>query len=98
MTSGMAGATTMTDYPDKTMSMYNTRASISHHPSHIVKKPCCVRNENLFRSSNGTVFKNSYAADDDDDNYTITSTPFIENNRNYNSEIDAEDFEFTKII
>lgn len=95
---GMAtGATTLTDYPDKSMSTYN-RASISHHSSHIVKKSCCVRNENLFRGGNGVVFKNSYANDDDDENYTITSNPFVENNRSYNSEIEAEDFEFTKII
>lgn len=92
------GATTLTDYQEKTMSMYNTRASISHHTSHNVKKPCCVRNENLFRNTNGVVFKNSYVTDDDDDNYTITSNPFVENNRCYNSEIEAEDFEFTKII
>ncbi|CRK91705.1 CLUMA_CG005351, isoform A [Clunio marinus] len=98
-TSGMAGATTMTDYHnDKTMSTYNTRASISHHLSHNTKKSCCVRNENLFRSGNGVVYKNSYITDDDDDNYTITSTPFIENNRNYNTETEGEDFEFSKII
>lgn len=101
--SGMAtGPTTLTDYPEKTMSTYNTRASISHHSSHIVKKSCCVRNENLFRSGgngNGMVFKNSYVMDDDDaDNYTITSNPFIENNRGYNPELESEDFEFTKII
>jgi hypothetical protein len=97
---GMAtGATSLTDYHDKTVSMYNTRASISHHSSHIVKKSCCVRNENLFRASNGVVLKNSYVMDDDnDDNYTITSNPFIENNRSYNSEMESEDFEFTKII
>jgi hypothetical protein len=92
------GASTLTDYHDKTVSTYNTRASISHHPSHIVKKACCVRNENLFRGGNGNgmVFKNSYVADDDDENYTITANPFIEHNRSYNSE--SEDFEFTKII
>lgn len=90
------GASTLTDYHEKTMSTYNTRASISHHPSHIVKKACCVRNENLFRGGNGMVFKNSYVADDDDESYTITSNPFIEHNRSYNSE--SEDFEFTKII
>lgn len=43
------------------------------------------------------MFKNSYATDDDDD-VTITSNPFIENNRGYNSEIETDDFEFTKII
>lgn len=93
------GATTLTDYQDKTVSLYNTRASISHHSSHINKnkKSCCVRNENLYRGGNGVVFKNSYVADDDDENYTITSNPFAENNR-YNSEIETEDFEFTKII
>lgn len=94
------GATTLTDYHDKTVSMCNTRASISHHSSHLIKKSCCVRNENLFKSNgNGVIFKNSYANDDDDYNYTITSNPFIEsNNRCYNSEIESEDFEFTKII
>lgn len=93
------GATTLTcDYHDKTVSLYNTRTSISPHSSHIVKKSCCVRNENLFRGGNGVVFKNSYVTDDDDDNYTITSNPFVENNRSYNSEIEQEDFEFTKII
>jgi len=93
------GATSLTDCHDKTMSMYNTRASISHNSSHFKKKSCCVRNENLFRGGggNGIVFKNAYATDDDDENYTITSTPFIENNR-YNSEVETEDFEFTKII
>lgn len=93
------GATTLTDYQDKTVSLYNTRASISHHSSHIIKnkKSCCVRNENLYRGGNGVVFKNSYVADEDDENYTITSNPFAENNR-YNSEIETEDFEFTKII
>lgn len=90
------GASTLTDYHEKTVSTYNTRASISNHPSHIIKKSCCVRNENLFRGGNGMVFKNSYVTDDDDENYTITSNPFIENNRSYNSE--SEDFEFTKII
>lgn len=93
------GATSLTDCHDKTMSMYNTRASISHNSSHFKKKSCCVRNENLFRGGgNGMVFKNAYVTDDDDENYTITSTPFIENNRCYNSEIETEDFEFTKII
>lgn len=92
------GATTLTDYHDKTVSMYNTRASISHHSSHIVKKSCCARNENLFRGGNGMVFKNSYATDEDDENYTITSNPFAESNRCFNSEVETEDFEFTKII
>jgi hypothetical protein len=100
--SGMAGATTMTDYHDKTLSVCNTRASISHHTTHIIKKPCCVRNENLLRGNNGgVVFKNSYAADDDDDNFTITSNPFIERHRGgYNSaeKEHEEDFEFSKII
>lgn len=45
------------------------------------------------------MFKNSYVTEDDDYNYTITSNPFVEsNNRCYNSEIETEDFEFTKII
>jgi hypothetical protein len=93
---GMAtGATSLTDCHDKTMSLYNTRASISHS-THFKKKSCCVRNENLFQTNNGVVFKNSYVTEDDDDNYTITSTPFIENNRCFNPE--TEDFEFTKII
>lgn len=100
--SGMAtGITTMTEYHDR------SRASFSqyHHPAHIVKKPCCVRNENLLRAgnnNNGVVLKNSYTADDDEDhNYaTITANPFIEgNNRVYRgSDVDAEDFEFSKII
>jgi len=106
------GATTLTDYHEKTMSLYNTRASISQHSSHAVKKSCCNRyNENLHRAinngsgaggngSSGIVFKNSYINDDDDDNFTITSNPFIEHsNRCYNSEREeTEDFEFTKII
>lgn len=92
------GATTLTDYHEKTVSMYNTRASISPHSSHIIKKSCCVRNDNLFRGGNGMVFKNSYVLPDDDDDYTITSNPFIENNRSYNSEVEVEDFEFTKVI
>lgn len=93
------GATTLTDYQDKTMSVCGTRASISNQSSHLIKKSCCVRNENLFRNNgNGMMFKNSYAADEEDFNYTITSNPFVEsNNRCYNSE-DTEDFEFTKII
>lgn len=92
----------MTDYHDR--SVCHTRASFSqyHHPAHAVKKPCCVRNENLLRANNGVVLKNSYVADDDDDqNYTtITSNPFVEsNNRAYrSSDVDTEDFEFTKII
>lgn len=98
------GITTMTDYPDR--SVCHTRASFSssHHPAHVVKKSCCVRNENLLRggSNNGVVLKNSYTTDDDDDqNFTtITSNPFIEsNNRAYrSSDVDQEDFEFTKII
>lgn len=99
------GITTMTDYHDR--SVCHTRASFSqyHHPAHAVKKPCCVRNENLLRANNGVVLKNSYATDDDDDhnnyNTTITSNPFIEsNNRAYrSSDVDLpEDFEFTKII
>jgi hypothetical protein len=92
------GATTLTDYHDKTLSVCNTRASISQH---MIKKPCCVRNENLLRSNNGMVFKNSYAADDEDDNFTITSNPFIERHPRYNNSADIEheeDFEFAKII
>lgn len=101
---GMAtGATTLTDYHDKTLSVCNTRASISQHTTHVIKKPCCVRNENLLRANTtnngGVVFKNSYVTDDDDDNFNITSNPFIERHgRSYNSEIEGEDFEFTKII
>jgi hypothetical protein len=90
----------MTEYHDRSV----TRASFSqyHHPAHVVKKPCCVRNENLLRANNGVVLKNSYANDDEEDHNftTITSNPFIEsNNRAYRtSDVDAEDFEFTKII
>lgn len=96
------GLTTMTEYHDR--SVCHTRASFSqyHHPAHVVKKPCCVRNENLLRANNGVVLKNSYANDDEEDqNFTtITSNPFIEsNNRAYRtSDVEAEDFEFTKII
>lgn len=77
--------------------MYNpNRTSFSHHSSHLVKKPCCARNEMLFQGGNGTVFKNSYAADvDDDDNFTITSNPFIDSQKNYNSETEGE-YEFSK--
>lgn len=92
------GATTLTDYHDKTLSVCNMRASISHNTTHFIKKPCCVRNENLFRNTNGIVFKNTYATNEDDDNFTITSNPFTENHRDYNSEVEIEDFEFTKII
>lgn len=50
----------------------------------------------LFQGGNGTVFKNSYAADvDDDDNFTITSNPFIDSQKNYNSETEGE-YEFSK--
>lgn len=93
----------MTDYHDRSVCHTRTSFSQYHHP-HVIKKPCCVRNENLLRNANngGVVLKNSYVADDDDDrNYTtITSNPFIEsNNRNYrNSDVNSEDFEFTKII
>lgn len=98
--SGMAtGATTLTDYHDKTLSVCNMRGSISQHTSHFIKKPCCVRTENLLRNNNGIVFKNSYVTNDDEDNFTITSNPFNENShREYNSEAELEDFEFTKII
>lgn len=90
------GATTLTEYHDKTLSVSNMRTSISHNTTHFVKKPCCVQNEKLLRNNNGIMFKSSYVTNEDDDSFTITSNPFAENQRDYHSEV--EDFEFTKII